>query len=117
MASEIIRTYTTSLSQFFTLSDLALAEAQSPVRAENQDPPIPPFVPAGTTVITACYWCEKLVDEVGECVSELLGVDVGSEAGTGVKGMMDSLRWRFGEVIGTTWARGISPYEWTFVMS
>jgi exocyst complex component 2 len=107
MALELIKTYTTSLSQFFTLSDLAIAEAQSPVRADNQDPPIPPFVPAGTTVISGCYWCEKIVDEVSECVGEVLSVDVGPEAGAGVKGMLDSLRWRFGEVVGTLWAKGM----------
>ncbi|KAK8850389.1 hypothetical protein IAR55_004307 [Kwoniella newhampshirensis] len=103
MAFEILRLYNTSLSQFFTLSDVAIAEAA--IRKEGEDLPMPPFVPAGTSVITASYFGEKLVDEVAECAGELLGMDVGGDAGNGLKSLLDSLRWRFEEVISVTWAR------------
>ena len=106
MALEIIRLYTTTLSQIFTLSDVAIAEAT--IREDGEDPPIPPFVPAGTTVMTACFFSEKLVEEVAECAGELMTVDVGGEAGQGLRSMLDSLRWRFEEVIAATWARGES---------
>ena len=62
----------------------------------------------GTTVIIACYFCERLVEEVAECAGELMAVDVGSEAGAGLRSTLDSLRWRFQEVIAATWARGQS---------
>ncbi|WVF68144.1 hypothetical protein IAT40_002907 [Kwoniella sp. CBS 6097] len=101
MALEIIRLYNTTLSQFFTLSDVALAET----RKEDQDPPIPHFVPVGTSTITACFFAERLIDDVSDCAGELSSVDVGSEAGSGLKTMLDSLRWRLIEVIAATWSR------------
>ncbi|ORY35859.1 exocyst complex component Sec5-domain-containing protein [Naematelia encephala] len=103
MALEVIKLYNTNLSQFFTLSDAALAG--STVRKDGEDPPVPPFVPAGTTVLTACYFAEKIVEEVTDCAGELAAVDVGSEAGNGLRAMLDSLRWRFEEVLAATWAR------------
>lgn len=104
MALEIIKLYISTLSQFFTLSDVAIAEAA--IRKDGEDPPIPAFVPSATTVIAACYFAEKLVEEVTECASELIAVDIGNEAGQGLRAMLDWLRWRFEEVIAATWARG-----------
>ncbi|WRT70517.1 uncharacterized protein IL334_007515 [Kwoniella shivajii] len=73
--------------KFFTLS--ALSESQS--RKEDQDDvPIPPFVPSGTSVITACYFAERLVEEVSDCSIELMSVDVASEARNGLKSMLDN---------------------------
>lgn len=107
MALEIIKAYTSTLSQFFTLSDVAIAE--SSIKRDGEDPPIPPFVPIGTTVIASCYYGEKVVEEVNECAGDLMAVDVSSEAASSLKGLLDSLRWRFEEVIAATWARG----EWS----
>lgn len=99
MASDIIKTYLSTLSQFFTLSDLAL------VSRSKSNSTIPSFVPAGTTVLAACHFSEKILDDVADCVLELTAIDVGKEASQGAKGMLDSLRWRLEEVISTTWAR------------
>jgi exocyst complex component 2 len=99
MASDIIKTYLSTLSQFFTLSDIALVARSKPTTT------IPGFVPAGTTVLAACHYAEKILDDVADCVLELTAIDVGKEASQGAKGMLDSLRWRLEEVISTTWAR------------
>jgi exocyst complex component 2 len=104
MCLEIVKLYTSYLSQFFTLSDVALAES-SP-RREGSDPPVPPFVPEGSSVLTACFFAERLVEEVAECVGELMSVDLGPEAGNSLKAMTDSMRWRMGEAIAATWTRG-----------
>jgi exocyst complex component 2 len=105
MAMEILKLYTSSLSQFFMLSDVAVADSAS--RREDEEPPIPSFVPEGTSVLAACFFGERLVDEVAECVAELNAVDVGSDAGNGLRAMTDSLRWRIEEAIAATWTRGI----------
>lgn len=101
---EIIKLYTSSLSQFFTLSDVAIAEAA--IRKEGDDLPIPPFVPPSSTVVASCHFAERLVEEVADCISDLNAVDIGSEAGVNLRNMMDSVRWRLEEVIAATWARG-----------
>ncbi|WVR08462.1 hypothetical protein IAU60_005517 [Kwoniella sp. DSM 27419] len=103
MATEVIKLYTATLSQFFTLSDVAVAELAT--RKEDEDLPIPPFVPAGTSSITASYFVERILEDVLDCVGELMSVDVGNDAGSGLRAMLDSLRWRFEEVIASTWAR------------
>lgn len=104
MALDIIKTYNGILSQYFTLSDFALAE--TPTKKDAEEMPIPPFVPAGTTVLAACFYAEKIVEEVSECAVDLGAVDISNEAGAAMKGLLDSLRWRFEEVIAATWARG-----------
>ncbi|KAK4688269.1 exocyst complex component 2, partial [Tremellales sp. Uapishka_1] len=114
MTLEIIKLYTSLLSQFFTLSDVALAESSLSAAKKDQDPPTPPFVPAGTTVLTACYYGERLVDEIIECTNELASVEISSEAGSSLKAMVESLRWRFGEVVVSVWirdARGLYVLE------
>ncbi|WWC65439.1 uncharacterized protein I303_108057 [Kwoniella dejecticola CBS 10117] len=103
MGMEIIRLYIKDISQFFTLSDMPSASS-SKVDSEGEEN-IPPFVPSGTRVITACYFAEKLVEEISDCANDLLGVDIGSEVRSGLGTFLDSLRWRFEEVICTTWAR------------
>ncbi|WWC92087.1 uncharacterized protein L201_007041 [Kwoniella dendrophila CBS 6074] len=110
MAMEIIKLYISTISQFFTLSDIALSDialsdTSSSSKKEDELPIIPPFVPHNTSVITSCYFVEKIIDEISDCSNELLSVDVGNEARSGLKNMLDSLRWRFIEVITSTWAK------------
>lgn len=100
---EIVRLYISTLSSFFTLSDAGLAEVP---RKEGEDIRIPPFVPAGTTVLTACFFTERLVEEVSDCVGELSLVDIGSDALNGLRQLVENVRWRMEEVICSTWAKG-----------
>jgi exocyst complex component 2 len=106
MALEVVKLYISLLSTFFTLSDVSVS--QTACRQAEDSIPVPPFVPPGTTVLAACYFAERLVEDVNEGISELMGVDIGSEAGNGLKNMLESLRWRMQEVIAATWARGLS---------
>ena len=98
MALEVVKLYISLLSTFFTLSDPSI-----PSKGGEE---VPAFVPPGTTVLAACHFSEKLVDDVNEGIAELMGVDIGSEAGNGVRNMLDSLKWRMQEVISALWARG-----------
>jgi hypothetical protein len=101
MALEVIKLYISLLSTFFTLSDPSI-----PSKATEE---VPSFVPPGTTVLAACHFAEKLVEDVNEGIGELMGVDIGQEAGNGLRNMLDSLKWRMQEVISALWARGTSP--------
>jgi exocyst complex component 2 len=101
MALEVIKLYISLLSTFFTLSDPSISS-----KASEE---VPSFVPPGTTVLAACHFAEKLVEDVNEGIGELMGVDIGSEAGNGLRNMLDSLKWRMQEVISALWARGTSP--------
>ncbi|WVW81078.1 hypothetical protein I302_103069 [Kwoniella bestiolae CBS 10118] len=103
MAMEIIKSYINTISQFFTLSDISLSDSSKSSSEENFT--MPSFVPDHTTSITSCYFAEKILEEINDCSLELLNVDVGNEARSGLKGLLDSARWRFVQVVGATWAR------------
>ena len=106
MALEVIKLYISLLSTFFTFSDPSI-----PPKASEE---VPSFVPPGTTVLAACHFAEKLVEDVNEGIGELMGVDIGQEAGNGLRNMLDSLKWRMQEVISVLWARGTFPLLTTF---
>ncbi|KIR30772.1 exocyst protein [Cryptococcus deuterogattii LA55] len=102
MALEILKLYSSLLSQFFRLSDPAVAESTSRKDGGHQ---LPSFVPAGTTVITACYFAEKLVEYVSDCAGELAVHEVVNDSGNSMKGLIESMKWKMEEVIGAAWAR------------
>lgn len=107
MALEIVKLYNSLLSQFFKLSDPAIAES-TPRKDSNHQ--LPSFVPAGTSVITACYFAEKLVEDISDCAGELAGHEVVNDSGNGMKGLVESMKWKMKEVIGAVWARGMLHY-------
>ena len=109
MALEVVKLYISLLSTFFTLSDISISES-SRSKSQGEDMPVPSFVPPGTTVLSACHFGEKLVEDVNEGIGELMGVDIGSEAGNGLRNMLDSLKWRLQEVVTALWARGASTH-------
>ncbi|KIR53565.1 exocyst protein [Cryptococcus gattii Ru294] len=102
MALEILKLYSSLLSQFFKLSDPAVAESTSHKDGSHQ---LPSFVPAGTTVITACYFAEKLVEYVSDCAGELAVHEIVNDSGNSMKGLIESMKWKMEEVIGAAWAR------------
>lgn len=110
MASNIVKMYIASLSQFFTLSDISVATTPTLRRDGLRDGlrEVPAFVPAGTTVLTACYYSERVVDDVADCATELMAVDVGKDASQSVRTMLETLRWRLEEVVASTWNRDAS---------
>ncbi|OXC68440.1 hypothetical protein AYX13_02890 [Cryptococcus neoformans] len=102
MALEIVKLYSSLLSQFFKLSDPAVAES-TPRKDSNTQ--LPSFVPAGTSAIIACYFAEKLVEDISDCAGELAGHEVVNDSGNGMKGLVESMKWKMREVIGVVWAR------------
>ncbi|KAK6906719.1 hypothetical protein I203_100706 [Kwoniella mangroviensis CBS 8507] len=107
MAMEIIKLYINTISQFFTLSDISLSDSsKSPSGSASDDNfQMPGFVPEHSTSMTSCYFAEKILEEINDCSMELLNVDVGNEARSGLRGLLDSARWRFVQVASATWAR------------
>jgi exocyst complex component 2 len=101
MASDIVKFYIGTMSQFFTLSDIAVVSSSKPTSSA-----VPSFVPVGTTVFAAAHFAELMSAEVNDCAQELMAMDIGKELTQATKGMTDSLRWRMLEVVSSTWLRG-----------
>jgi exocyst complex component 2 len=111
MTIEIIKLYVSCISQFFTLSDVAIAS--SPNNPTANEPP--EFLPQHSNSITTCHFASRVLAEIVETSSELEGIGgtlEGERAGsqmevrTVLKGFVESCRWRFEEAICTTWSKG-----------
>jgi exocyst complex component 2 len=104
MAYDIVKLFVTTVSQFFTLSDLAVAQSAGGKNPQSQAPP--PFVPEHANSVVTGHYAVRIVSEVADAISELSAMDISPEAAAGLKNMLESLRWRFEEAVCTTWSRG-----------
>ena len=102
MILEIVKLYSSSLSRFFTLSDVAVSES----RRLSEELSVPPFVPSGSTSLIAAFFASRIVDEVNECSAECNGIDSAGDVSGIFRKLLDSLRWRMLEAIAALWARG-----------
>ena len=103
MASEVIRLYISLISQFFTLSDMAVTTPQTGAIGEH---PLAPFIPATSNSLTTAHYLTKILAEIQECVSESLTMDVSGDANAGLRSLMESTRWRFEGALTEVWLRG-----------
>lgn len=111
MTVEILKLYISLISQFFTLSDVAIAS--SPNNPTSQD--CPEFVPAHSNSITTSHFTSRILTDIVDTCTELEGiggVTSGEKPGSqndarnALKGLIESCRWRFEEAICSTWSQG-----------
>ena len=101
MAADVIRLYISVISQFFTLSDMAVTTPQ-PMGGH----PLAPFVPPTSNSLTTSYYLTKILAEIQECVNETLMMDVTGDTNAGLRSLMESTRWRFEGALTDVWLRG-----------
>ncbi|KAG1737399.1 exocyst complex component Sec5-domain-containing protein [Suillus lakei] len=94
MALDIIKLYISFLSEFFTLSDI-LSNSSTPYSPEH--------LPSHSNSLTTAHWLAKILSEVQDCVTEIGALELG-EGGL-VKGLVESVRWRFEDVLVRSWLR------------
>ncbi|KAG0708035.1 exocyst complex component Sec5-domain-containing protein [Suillus ampliporus] len=94
MALDIIKLYISLLSEFFILSD---------VLSKPSTPNSPLHLPSHSNSLTTAHWLAKILSEVQDCVTEIGALELG-EGGL-VKGLMESARWRFEDVLVRSWLR------------
>jgi exocyst complex component 2 len=97
MATDIVKTYISVLSEFFGLSDMAVAKTEASE---------PKFLPLGTSSLITSYYLLKILQEINECINDLGATEISSEASAGLKELMDSVRWKFEDVLAFTWVQG-----------
>ena len=100
---DIIATYISLLSQFFSLSDIAVASNEAGMTE-------PKFIPPGTNSLSTSLYLSRILQEITECINDLSASDISNDAATSLKEFMDSARWKFEDVLGYTWIRG-SPFN------
>ncbi|KZP15940.1 hypothetical protein FIBSPDRAFT_1047870 [Athelia psychrophila] len=99
MAQDVVQLYITLLSEFFKLSDVTLMANQ------GSNPTLPPLLPADTNSFLTAHYLVKILGEIQDSVNELNGMDISSEAASGLRSLMESTRWRFEDILTHVWLR------------
>lgn len=102
MASDVIRLYISLISQFFTLSDMAVISSES-----GHGTTVPPFVPQSSNSLTTAYYLARILSEIQDCANEVLAMDISPDANSGMKSLLESTRWRFEGALTGVWLRGL----------
>ncbi|TDL24651.1 hypothetical protein BD410DRAFT_838154 [Rickenella mellea] len=102
LALDIVRLYISLISQYFTLSDMAVT---SPPVGGSAASSIPSFVPRTSTSLTAAHHLVRVLAEIQDCVNEVASMGISTDAESGVKSLLESARWRFEEALTSVWLR------------
>jgi hypothetical protein len=96
---EVIKLYISQMSEIFKLSDVSIMMSSISLGQ-------PPRFPENSHSICSAYYLHKITADIQETVNELVALDIAQD--TGLKGFLESVRWRFVDYLITTWHRGWS---------
>ena len=99
MALDIVKLYVSLLSEFFCLSDAVV------MQRNNSDSP-PKLLPRHSNSLTTAHFLIKILIEIQDCASEVTGMDIVPEATSNLRNLVDSTRWKFGDILVRAWLRG-----------
>ncbi|KAK7036624.1 Exocyst complex component S5 [Paramarasmius palmivorus] len=99
MALDIVKLYVTLISEFFTLSDMAV------MASPNASHSSAPLAPVNATSFTTAHYLMKILGEIQECVNELNSMEISNEVSSSLRGLLESAKWRFEDILVTVWMR------------
>ncbi|KAH7915050.1 exocyst complex component Sec5-domain-containing protein [Hygrophoropsis aurantiaca] len=99
MALDIVKLYVSLLSEFFCLSDMVV------MASANADTKAPPLFPNNSNSLTTVHFLVKILAEIQDCVSEVNGMEILSEASVVLRNLLESVRWRFENTLTHSWLR------------
>ena len=98
MALDVVKLYLSLISEFFILSDITvMASSKSKV---------PPLLPARSHSMSTAYYLLKMLNDIQETVNELNLMEISNEASASLKNLLESVKWRFQDVLVAAWLRG-----------
>ncbi|KAJ7695444.1 exocyst complex component Sec5-domain-containing protein [Mycena rosella] len=110
MALDIIKLYISLVSQFFTLSDMAV------MSSPRSTPAPPPFLPTNSNSLCTAHYLMRILGEVQETVNEINAMEISNEVASGLKSLLESAKWRFEDLLVTSWLRDANIFyyleEW-----
>ena len=110
MALDIVKLYISLLSEFFTLSDVAVMASASKTNAKQ-----PAFLPTQSNSFITAFFLMKILGEIQDSTNELNGMEISNEATSGLKNLLESTKWRFEDILTNTWLRGEESFEHPFL--
>lgn len=99
MALDIVKLYVSLLSEFFSLSDAVVMQ-------RNSSDSLPKLLPRHSNSLTTAHFLIKILAEIQDCASEVTGMDIVHEAGSNLRNLVESARWKFGDILVRVWLRG-----------
>jgi len=102
MALDIVKLYISLISQAFVLSDMVVMTSASFSNTYNP----PPLLPKDSHSLSTAFYLQRIIVEVQDCINEINVLDISNETTNGLKSLMDSLKWRFEDVLTHEWLRG-----------
>ncbi|KAF8970220.1 exocyst complex component Sec5-domain-containing protein [Flammula alnicola] len=106
MALDVVKLYISLISQFFKLSDVSVMSL--PGGSYNTPPPL---LPENAHSLCTAYYLLKILTDVQETIAELNGMEVSQD--TGLKSLLESVRWRFEDILINTWLRDAGFFYFT----
>lgn len=103
MAFDIVKLYISLISQLFVLSDMVVM-ASSEKNGAKYNSSL--RLPTNAHSLSTAYHLQRIFSEVQECVTDIIALNISSEVKSGLKGLMDSLKWRFTDTLARAWIRG-----------
>lgn len=100
MALDIVKLYISLISEFFTLSDMAVMASPSS-RGSG-----PAYLPPDSHSLSTAHYLMKILGELQESVNELNGMEISNEASSSLKSLLESAKWRFEDILINAWLRG-----------
>lgn len=101
MALDIVKQYISHLSEFFMFSDAAAITSPSLGSTTT-----PPMLPKDSNTLTTMHHLSRILGEIQDCVNEINGMEISSDASANLKGLLESARWKFDDILVHCWLRG-----------
>ena len=100
MALDVVKLYISLISEFFILSDMTvMASPKSKVS---------PLLPASSQSMSTAYFLLKMLNDIQDTVNELNLMEISNETSASLKNLLESVKWRFEDVLVAAWLRGES---------
>ncbi len=100
MAHDIIKLYVSLLSEYFVLSDMAVMTP--PGDGSSAQP-----LPDDSNSLTTAHYLMKILIEIQDNVNEINSMEISGEMSSSLKGLLDSAKWGFEDVLTHAWVRGM----------
>ncbi|KAG6865442.1 hypothetical protein C0991_002518 [Blastosporella zonata] len=98
MALDVVKLYISLISEFFTLSDMA-------VMSPNTNNPTSSNLPSDSHSLSTAHYLMRILGELQDTVNDVNALEISQEVTSLLKGLLESAKWRFEDILVGTWLR------------
>lgn len=73
----------------------------------NREASAQPLLPSNSNSFTTAHYLMKILGEIQDSVNDVNAMEISAEAGSGLKSLIESTRWKFTDILTSAWLRGI----------